>query len=79
LRSIYPDPCGDNADTEYGLFKFDNSPEPVATALTLILPASPRCIQIFDPARSAEAVRIFTHVQSIGAALTGSSLVIEMR
>jgi len=33
LRAAYPDKRGDNSDTEYGLFKLDNSPKPVAIAI----------------------------------------------
>lgn len=33
LRSAYPDPHGNSADIEYGLFNLDNSPKPVATAI----------------------------------------------
>ena len=61
LRSAYPDPTGNNPDTEYGLFNLDNSPKPVATAihnLTAILA---------DPGMTAS----FLDTASLGYAVSG--------
>jgi hypothetical protein len=33
LRSAYPDPGDTNTDVEYGLFRKDNSPKPMAVAI----------------------------------------------
>lgn len=54
LLSAYPDPAGTNTDTEYGLFRLDNSPKPVATALhnlTTILADTGRDAASFAPGR----------------------------
>jgi hypothetical protein len=52
LRSAYPDPNGKDTDGEYGLFKLDNSPKPVATAihnLTTILAPPATAAHDFAP------------------------------